>query len=69
MLNFEIFLKDIPESADKVALLIPVYSVLFIVSEKACQGFFGHFGLSAAAGTSVLQLNVTHRILVPEGHV
>lgn len=30
MLNLEIFLKDIPESADKVALLIPVYHVLFI---------------------------------------
>lgn len=28
-LNLEIFLKDIPESADKVALLIPVYHVLF----------------------------------------
>ncbi len=77
MLNLETYFSKTPglereRTADKMASLIHVYHLLFVSlknvrSSQKCPSLFC---LSVAAITfSVLQLNVSDHILVPEGHI
>lgn len=77
MLNLETYFSKTPglkreKTADKMASLIPVYHLLFISLKnvRPSRKFPRLFCLSVAAITfSVLQLNVSDHILVPEGHI
>lgn len=77
MLNLETYFSMSPglereKTTDKMATLIHVYHLLFIslTNAKSSQKFPSLFCLSVCCHNfSVLQLNVTGRILVSEGHI